>query len=407
MKRKLYTQILTEWRSNLWLVIELTVVSLVIWTIIFLLFVETKGLRMPRGFDPDNVYVATPQEVSKESPRYIPSDDNGYYRDLADIVNRLKRDPAVESVAVASSCPYYLDYYGTSATPADFSDTIFYSANLRMCTPEYIDVFRIKSLAGTPSARLKEMLGRDEILISDNMPYQEKGRKPADLKGKRVFIDNDSSKTYRIADVIENIRRSDYEEARDGTILRLMPADHLWGTVVIRVRPGHETRFEESFRENVAMRSQRNVYLTDLRPLSQVRETAQRDVATSINTKLTIMLFMLATIFLGLLGSFWFRMQQRVGEIAIRKVCGATRRQIFTRVISEGMILLLAATIVAAACVWPFHSDICEYLDESWTPILVCEIVAAAIIAVGIVISLWWPARRAMSIDPAEAIKAE
>lgn len=50
MKRKLYTQILTEWRSNLWLVIELTVVSLVIWTIIFLLFVETKGLRMPRGF---------------------------------------------------------------------------------------------------------------------------------------------------------------------------------------------------------------------------------------------------------------------------------------------------------------------------------------------------------------------
>ena len=186
-----------------------------------------------------------------------------------------------------------------------------------------------------------------------------------------------------------------------------MPADHLWGTVVIRVRPGHEMRFEESFRENVAMRSQRNVYLTDLRPLSQVRETAQRDVATSINTKLTIMLFMLATIFLGLLGSFWFRMQQRVGEIAIRKVCGATRRQIFTRVISEGMILLLAATIVAAACVWPFHSDICEYLNESWTPILVCEIVAAAIIAVGIVISLWWPARRAMRIDPAEAIKAE
>lgn len=407
MKRKLYTQILTEWRSNLWLVIELTVVSLVIWTIIFLLFVETKGLRMPRGFDPDNVYVATPHGVSKESPRYIPSDDNGYYRDLADIVNRLKRDPAVESVAVASSIPYSLNYYGTNVAPVDFSDTILYQGNLRMCTPDYIDVFRIKSLNGASSARLKEMLARDEILLSDNKPYEEEGRSPADLIGKRFFAANDSSKIYRVGALIENIRRTDYEEAREGSIVKLMPADDLWGTVVIRVRPGYETRFEESFRENVAMRSQRNVYLTDMQPLSQVRETAQRDVATSINTKLTIMLFMLATIFLGLLGSFWFRMQQRVGEIAIRKVCGATRRQIFTRVISEGMILLLAATIVAAACVWPFHSDICEYLDESWTPILVCEIVAAAIIAVGIVISLWWPARRAMSIDPAEAIKAE
>lgn len=119
------------------------------------------------------------------------------------------------------------------------------------------------------------------------------------------------------------------------------------------------------------------------------------------------MLFLLVTVFLGLLGSFWFRMQQRVSEIAIRKVCGATRSQIFGRVISEGIVLLAFAAVIVSACVWPFYRQLVEKLGENFPVFAISELAAFVIVAAGVAVSLWYPARRAMRIEPAEAIKAE
>lgn len=98
-------------------------------------------------------------------------------------------------------------------------------------------------------------------------------------------------------------------------------------------------------------------------------------------------------------------MQQRTGEIAIRKVCGASRRAIFHRIIGEGMILLLVATALAAAAAWTiiFKSD----PGEDHMPALIIELLTFVIVSVCVVVSLWWPARRAMRIEPAIAIKDE
>ena len=52
--------------------------------------------------------------------------------------------------------------------------------------------------------------------------------------------------------------------------------------------------------------------------------------------------FLLLNIFLGLLGTFWFRTQQRRSEIALHKVHGASDMSIFTRLISEGLAFAVA-----------------------------------------------------------------
>lgn len=54
--------------------------------------------------------------------------------------------------------------------------------------------------------------------------------------------------------------------------------------------------------------------------------------------------FLLLNIFLGLLGTFWFRTQQRRSEIALHKAHGASDMSIFVRLISEGLLLLLLIT---------------------------------------------------------------
>lgn len=400
MKRNLLTQIKNEWRENFWLVVELFIVVPVIWAILSIVYGMTSGLFLARGFDPDNVYLATTNFVDRNSPKYVDTGENSYGTDLREIVRRLRENPNVEAAAIGTSFPYSYNYYGQQLS----DDTTSYFGNVRFGTPEYIDVFRIKSLTGATREQLKEMLARGEILISDWKEWEHGD--PVMLKGESFNISNVSSETYRVGDVIEKIRRSDYEDTWGGTIFIPM-TDDMTGDVVVRVKPGRERQFREDFRNNSDLRRQRNVYLTDLKSMHDIAESLQRSTDISVRTSVLIMAFLLITVFLGLLGSFWFRMQQRVKEIAIRKVCGATRRDIFVRVITEGLTLLSIAVILVSACVWPFIGDIGDMTEMEWNVFLVTEAVTVVLIAAGIVLSLWNPARRAMNIEPADAIKAE
>lgn len=56
-------------------------------------------------------------------------------------------------------------------------------------------------------------------------------------------------------------------------------------------------------------------------------------------------IFLMINIFLGVIGTFWFRTQQRRSEIGLRQALGASRRSIFTQLITEGIILLAVVII--------------------------------------------------------------
>ena len=53
MKRKLFRQISNEWKSNIWLALELLIVSVVLWFVIDSMYTTYAILNEPRGFDTD------------------------------------------------------------------------------------------------------------------------------------------------------------------------------------------------------------------------------------------------------------------------------------------------------------------------------------------------------------------
>ena len=110
--------------------------------------------------------------------------------------------------------------------------------------------------------------------------------------------------------------------------------------------------------------------------------------------------FLLLNIFLGLLGTFWFRTQQRRGEIALHKVNGATNRAVFARLLSEGLLLLLIVTMPALLI------DL-NLAKAELNSLLLCAAASFVLIALMIVIGIWYPARRAMRVQPAEALHDE
>lgn len=413
MKRDLLKQIRNEWKDNIWLVIELAVVAASIWVLVFVLYARVKYNYSPRGFDPDDVYYLSVRRIDDKSPEYVaPADsaDADFYTDRKDLLRRLRENPYVEAAAISSNgLPYNYNFNGWNFFLYDRLDSVGYLGNARRVSPDMVDVLRYESLTGMDRKQLKAALERGEILISDNMIDEEAGRDPKKLIGERMVIGNDSSHVYKVADVIRCVRRSDYEPPFRGSIIIPLVEDKRWTSeIAVRVKPGKGREFVESFRADKNLQRQRNVYLTDLKSLTDIREACQRGMDVQVRMYFVVIAFLLVTIFLGLLGTFWFRMQQRISEIAIRKVSGATRPQVFRRIIGEGMILLVCGMLIASACIWPLvSSDEFGYMGEKWYMALLMECITMVLVAAGIVVSLWYPARKAMDIEPAIAIKAE
>ncbi|MDE6680682.1 MAG: FtsX-like permease family protein, partial [Muribaculaceae bacterium] len=121
--------------------------------------------------------------------------------------------------------------------------------------------------------------------------------------------------------------------------------------------------------------------------------------------------FMIFIIFLGLLGTFWFRVQQRTGEIALRKVTGATSGDIVRRLIGEVLILFTIAVIIATVItvILVKTSVISVYTDfDYWKITLIIPSIGTLLImVVALMLGVWFPAIRAMRVQPAIALKEE
>lgn len=121
--------------------------------------------------------------------------------------------------------------------------------------------------------------------------------------------------------------------------------------------------------------------------------------------------FLLLNIFLGLLGTFWFRTQQRRSEIALHKAHGATDRAIFIRLLSEGILLLAIVTPVALLIDYNLANlELNSWRNGTtleWGRLLLCAAISFVLIALMIIIGIGIPARKAMKVQPAEALHDE
>lgn len=410
MKRKLLTQIKNEWTDNIWMIVELAIVTGAIWFILVLCWESARAKFLPKGYDISDVYNLSFRWVNTDSPEFqAPADSTKYdfigARNV--LVKTIRNHPLVEAAGLSENgIPYSLSGYFSGFTLLNTNDTLVYNANERSMSPDLVRVFRLQSLTGKNEDQLEQMLREGKRLISNNSVYEKQGRDVRDMIGQKIIHPNDSSRVFVVGDEIAHISRTEYEYPFCGTVVHPFLEDSVWSRdLSVRVRPGRGQEFVEAFKTTPELRKYGNVYLTDLTSFEDIRRSVQRDYSTTLTSRLILIIFLLLIIFLGLLGTFWFRMQQRVGEVAIRMICGATKKQIFRRVISEGLILLLFGVILVSAALWPFYKKVDVAI--SWNAILMCELVAIAIMVLGVIISLWWPARKIMKIEPAVAVKED
>lgn len=413
MFKKLFTQIKNEWRSNLWLALEMLIVSVVLWFVVDYFYVTIYNYNLPRGFDTSNCYRIGVAQLTDKSPEYIP-DRSGdeIMQDRETLLSRIRMRPEVEFVSVSSnSYPYNGSNSGTSIR----YDTLYPRnfAVYRNVTPDFVQVFRYEGARGETPAQLAEMLNRGEVLISDNL-FMYDGVKGVDIVGKGLYLYGDTTRTYRIGASLNEVQYNDYGGWGDDlTLVTSHGALDRVNEWCVRVKEGYDKDFIKNFMEDAdKLYRVGNFYITDVKSFDQIRDNYQRSYTNQIRNFCVGMGFLLLNIFLGLLGTFWFRTQQRVSEIAIRMVNGATRRSIFGRLIGEGLLILTVVTVVAIGFdILISYLELNQWLNGnkylSWGRTSLCVLISYVLMAIMISVGIAFPAYRAMHIQPTEALHDE
>ena len=412
MTKKLLTQIKNEWLSNLWLALELLVVSVVMWYVVDYLYTRAATYLEPRGFNIEHCYLIELGELTPKSPDYTPDksrDDT--HADIAELVERLRRRPEVEAVSLSQNS---YPYNGSNSSGEVRYDTLQSPGWTirRMVTPDFVRVFRYQGTRGETPEQLAEMLERGEFLASDNL-YRKYDRKLTEFVGKRFQLFGDTTKTYQLGASLQNVRYHDYDQARSSYCFLAKQSFYYVGLeLCVRVREGQDNNFITKLKEDSESQFRiGNLFISEIRSFHDIRRNFQQAWTNDIRNYVMGMGFLLLNIFLGLLGTFWFRTQQRRSEIALHKAHGATDGAIFRRLLSEGLLLLAVVTPIALVIDWNLaHLELNSWRNGTtleWDRLLLCAGISFVLMALMIAIGIGIPARKAMKVQPAEALHDE
>lgn len=402
-----------EWRDNIWLVLGLTVVAIAVWIMILNLTIRCQYLYIPLGADIDNVCKISVGSLSPSSPEYIDRGENEpseKSEDLRSLIVAIRQSPYVEAAAFSrNALPYQYSYLGYTLQLdlGEEEDTIGYAGNIRIMSPDMVKVLKLKSLTGKSEDELVQLLRNGETLISNCIKTTGNYRQPEEMLGKKVVQMDENN---RVGDIVQFIRRSDFDNSRNGTIIiSLDETDNFTvNEIAVRVKPGMREKFRQEFENTPSMQKRGNTILYDMQFLDDAARSLQRPDYTQTRMTISLSIMIIVIVALGFMGVFWFRIQQRISETAIRKVCGATNNDIFRRVISEGLILVLTSAMLMVAIGWfVIKATILSDTDASIDKVIISGLITLACIALIVVVFIWIPARNAMKIEPAIAIKDE
>ena len=399
MKRKLTKQILHEWRSNLWLVVELIIISVVLWYIGDHLAVVTDIRTSPLGLDTEHTFLVSTSYSCEGSATYVKPQTAGdtdsvatpqelYLADQDQLMNRLRELPGVVALAMSNGSPYTYNYNGYPMMMDDNPTDDFEKCarpNTWHVMSDFPLVFNLHGIGGETPEQLADILREGKILVTESFCGQVGfDGTPRELINRKIRFYG-SSEVLTIGAVIPNQRRNEYEPT--AMAFAFIGRDNgSSGNLFLRTATDNDDEFIAAFRRDLAKMRGGNMYVC--------------------------MGFLMLTVFLGLLGTFWFRTQQRVKEIAVRKVSGATNGGIFMRQMSEGLILLCAATFPALAIDYVLEANSlassADYRPDGWVAWWLLGALGVFVtMALMIVAGIWFPARKAMKVEPAEILRGE
>lgn len=417
MFRQLITQLWNQRRANAWVFSELLLVCILLWYATDLIYNYTGAALQPKGYDTSCVFDL---QVDTKPLEMLDDDDNRRAgEDFTYLYNLIRDYPGVEEVAWHyGTVPYTGDImYEGYCAHTDSLHTV--DCKIRYVSPSYFRVFRLTPVVGQLDEehwRSSEypMPALMSTALADSL-FHTSGQ---DAVGRTCFnpywLNTKTPATnYRVMAVLPQHKLDDYQRYEPFIYLPASDRPLFWQNVAIRVSPDHAAGFAERFTQDMQQAFDRGIfYLHHIRSYADMKEAydIEQGTVNYLNTAYSVIAFFVFNIFLSILGTFWFRTRKRRCEIALRMAMGCTRIGILRHYMAEGALLLAAAAIPAfVICFNLLVADLTVHtLMDATTPrFFGCFFAAVLLLLLIVLAGIYFPARQAMRVQPAEALHDE
>lgn len=407
-------------KNNGWVFVELLIVFILLWRSVDTFLIQGIKSFQPEGFSVENVYKVTLAVRPHTSSAYIPyaEGSNEATTNLFRIIDRLKEHPDVEAVSLSSF--YSMPFSYTNKTSTYFKDSVGINSLVYEVTPDYFRVFDIRLSDGELFSHPAEAFSNGYIISST---LGEALFKTEAATGKYITETQGDSVRHRVAAVTAPLKKNGFDSFQN-VLFRPLTNGELYKTseqeltriqICFRTRPGvagsteYANRFKKEMKKSL---SSGNYWLAEVQYYADFR-TRFLDNSIDMNGRkidIAINLFLLANVFLAIIGTFWFRIIRRRGELGLRMAFGSTRSNIQKLVIGEGLLILTVAAIPALlVCINIAHMELIstDVLPITVGRFLLVSVLTWVILAAIITLAVWYPSRKASRLEPVEALHYE
>lgn len=417
MIHSILQQIWNQRRSNGWLFAELLIVFTLMWYCVDVLYGYTHAEWQPKGYDLEHVYQV---RISYNPTKLVQCSTHDslqryWFNPMEEMFRRIEQHPAVESAAMWIGTDAYTRRRTHQGYSTDSSHVV--TANIRYVSPQYFDVMRIPVSRAFPSAEWNSAASPQPAVITSDLADSLFRSSGPGVIGSEFMDYYSGNLRYRVSAVCALQKTDDYARY-EPFILTPLPG---WfyemqtiPSISVRIRPEADTDDFASrfYREMTPQLQVSPFYLFDIRSYKEqkIERDAAEGITPYIRSARIIMLFFVFNVFIGLMGTFWFRTRHRRSEIALRMAMGSSRARIRGQLLGEGLLLLALAAIPALViCINMVVADVTftESTDAGWGRFAVCSLIVLGLMALMVVAGIWYPASQAMKVQPADALHDE
>ena len=360
-------------------------------------------MRVDPGFDYHHVLVLNLGLPFTQGQKF---DDafaarNGVY--ISRVLDAVRRLPGVEVAAIGGAPLSGSWSRGNVTLPGRGKiDGENQDIDQRTVSADYLKLLRVPLIRGRDLTPDDTRDGAPPVVVINQVAAQKYSPRE-DALGQHVTV---GGKDRVVIGIVASIHQLALETPPRQECYMPMGGRQFGGTLLVRTRPDPLTVLP-AVKAAIWNINREQRFTADVVTIEQYldRQIAQRRFNMALLALFGVLGLMIAAI--GIYGVMAYVVSQRTTEIGVRMALGATRGNVVSMVLRRAAVLVAAGLGIGAAVSWYLTASVRTFLFEVRPNDVRIFAAALAVLAAAALAASAIPARRAASVDPLTALRAE
>jgi putative ABC transport system permease protein len=393
MIRHLFKLIWNRRKSNFLLITEIFFSFLVLFAVLSLVVYNLRNYTKPLGFEHENVWLLSLRPNSDTTAHNLLIQEQ--------VLLRVRGFQEVENAALSSNNTPFA--FSQMMNGLSYNNGENVTANHYDVQDDVKDVLGLQIREGRWFGPQDDATRHKPIVINNMLKERLFGEEEA--LGKQIPI-NDSTH-YLVIGVVDYYRAGgEYGAEEPAYFTRINPQianNDMWGSLLLRVKPGTGVAFEEKMVKEISRIAKD--WTLEVSTLEKMQAKKAKVTVVPMIALGMVCGFLIFNVALGLFGVLWYNINRRNGEIGLRRAIGADTGQIYRQFIGE--VLVLATFGILLGLLFAVQFPLLNVFQVEAGVYFTALVSAGLIIYVLAAGCAFYPSRQAAGIEPAVALQEE